>query len=339
MTSGSRAGTRVMGSVRSADGKGVVRMEDRFDTDIEDLWSALTKPERLARWIGEVEGDLRLGGEFRARFTSTWEGPGRVDVCGPPHRLLVTMSPGQDDETVIEAWLVADGDKTVLVAEERGLPLDKLAAYGAGWQAHVEDLGSYLAGREAADWRARWVELTPPYADLAGNPLWQAERTTLMSFLEAQRRSVLAIVEGLDDEGVRKVVVPSGWTPLGLIEHLAHAERFWFQQVLTGRAEALPWPATEEEARDEPGAFVTSHPVQEVFDFYRRQCALSDEAVGRTALMAAPAGEVPSWLEVAEDVHTTRDIILHMIEETARHAGHLDLARELIDGATGLGPR
>ncbi len=47
---------------------GVVRMQDRFDTGIDDLWSALTDPPRLARWLGEVEGDLRLGGEFRARF-------------------------------------------------------------------------------------------------------------------------------------------------------------------------------------------------------------------------------------------------------------------------------
>ena len=73
-----------------ADGKGVVSMEDRFDTDIDDLWSAMTDPGRLARWLGEVEGDLRLGGEFRARFfASGWEGTGRVEVCEPPRRLLV----------------------------------------------------------------------------------------------------------------------------------------------------------------------------------------------------------------------------------------------------------
>ena len=93
-----------------------------------------------------MEGDLRLGGEFRASFTSGWEGPGRVDVCEPPQRLLVTMEPGQEDETVIEALLVADGDQTRLVVEERGLPLDELAAHGAGWQVHVEDLAAHLVG-------------------------------------------------------------------------------------------------------------------------------------------------------------------------------------------------
>jgi uncharacterized protein YndB with AHSA1/START domain len=151
------------GSLRAVDGKAVVRMEDVFDTGIDDLWSALTDPQRLARWIARVEGDLRLGGEFRASFTSGWEGPGRVDVCDPPRRLLVTMSQDEDDDTVIAAELVPDGDQTRLVVEERGLPLDEAAAHGAGWQAHVEDLAAHLAGRPPADWRTRWTELTPAY--------------------------------------------------------------------------------------------------------------------------------------------------------------------------------
>src|SRR5436190_19309225 len=66
MTSNARGGDRILGSLGSADGKGIVRMEDRFDTDIDDLWSALTDPRRLARWYGQVEGDLRRGGEFHA---------------------------------------------------------------------------------------------------------------------------------------------------------------------------------------------------------------------------------------------------------------------------------
>ena len=107
-------------------------MQDRFDTDIDDLWSALTDPGRLARWMGEVEGDLRLGGEYRARFfASGWEGTGRVEACEPPRRLLLlTKRPGQRDEQVIEATLAADDDQTILVWEERGMPLDLLAAHG-----------------------------------------------------------------------------------------------------------------------------------------------------------------------------------------------------------------
>ena len=163
MSNGTRADTHVVGTLGSVDGAGVVRMEDHYDTGIDDLWSALTDPQRLARWIADVEGDLRVGGEFRASFTSGWEGSGRVDVCEPPRRLRVIMAPGQKDQTVIEAELVAEGGQTSLVVEERGLPLDELAAHGAGWQAHVEDLAAHLARRERTDWRTRWTQLTPAY--------------------------------------------------------------------------------------------------------------------------------------------------------------------------------
>jgi len=84
MTSNAGGGGRILGSLRSANGKGIVRMEDRYDTNIGDLWSALVDPRRLARWLGDIEGDLRLGGEFRARFfASGWEGTGRVEACEP----------------------------------------------------------------------------------------------------------------------------------------------------------------------------------------------------------------------------------------------------------------
>jgi len=171
MTSNARGSARILGSLRSAGGKGIVRMEDRFDTDIDDLWSALTDPHRLARWLGEFEGDLRLGGEFSAHFfASGWEGTGRVEACEPPQRLLVmTKHRDQTDEHTIEATLTADGDQTILVLEERGMPLDQLAAYGAGIQVHVEDLAAHVAGRERCDADARWNELLPAYQDLAPN--------------------------------------------------------------------------------------------------------------------------------------------------------------------------
>jgi uncharacterized protein YndB with AHSA1/START domain len=170
MTSNEGTGHRILGRLRSADGKGVVRMEDRFNTDIDDLWSALTDPCRLARWLGEVAGDLRLGGEFRARFSDGWEGTGRVEACEPPRRLLVlTTSPGRPNEHFMEARLTADGDQTILVWEERGMPLELLAASGVGIQVHVEDLAAHVAGRERGDVDARWLELQPAYEDLAAN--------------------------------------------------------------------------------------------------------------------------------------------------------------------------
>jgi hypothetical protein len=75
--------------------------------------------------------------------------------------------PGQPDEGSIEISLGADGDQTLLVWEERGMPLRHLAAYGAGIQVHVEDLAAHLAGRERDDTEARWDELLPAYTELA----------------------------------------------------------------------------------------------------------------------------------------------------------------------------
>ena len=169
MTSSTPPGTRILGSLRTADGKGVVRMQDRYDTDIDDLWSAITNPRRIARWLGEVEGDLRLGGEYRFRFFASGpEGTGRVEACEPPRRLLlVTAQPGQPGDHFMEATLTADGDQTLLVLEERGMPLDHLAGYGSGIQVHVEDLAAHLAGRDRCDAAARWAELLPAYEDLA----------------------------------------------------------------------------------------------------------------------------------------------------------------------------
>jgi uncharacterized protein YndB with AHSA1/START domain len=175
MTNTGRAGDRILGDVRSVDGTGIVRMQDRYDTDIEDLWSALTDPRRLARWLGTIEGDLQLGGEFRAHFfASGWEGTGRVQACDPPNRLLVvtnqaaeaedtavTAQPAAESDHTIEVSLTADGSQTILVWEERGMPPELLAAYGAGIQVHVEDLAAYLSGRDRCDAQARWSELEP----------------------------------------------------------------------------------------------------------------------------------------------------------------------------------
>jgi len=97
---------------------------------------------------------------------------GRVDACEPPQRLMVTMHdpdarPGQPAYTVIEAWLTADGGQTVLVVEDRGLPLPLLPAYGAGVQIHVENLAAHIAGREPGDTESRWAELLPTYEAMA----------------------------------------------------------------------------------------------------------------------------------------------------------------------------
>ena len=132
---------------------------------------------------------------------------------------------------------------------------------------------------------------------------------------------MLAVLEGLDDAALRTAVLPSGWTPLGLVAHLGDAERHWFQDVLTGSS-----------------APVGELPPSRSFDYYREQCSLSDAVIEATPLDAPP--RVPHEEEpLASQTTDLRRIILHMIEETARHAGHLDVVRELVDGRTGLGPR
>jgi uncharacterized protein YndB with AHSA1/START domain len=180
MTSNASPGTRILGSLNSADGVGVVRIEDRYDTDIDDLWSALTDPARLARWHSEVTGDLRPGGQFRMYLAADdLELIGRIEDCDPPRRLLLTERETEESyrkgqgappfDARVEATLAPHGHQTVLVIEVRGMPLDKIAFYGAGWQIHAENLAAYLAGEEPADAEARWEELVPPYQELAAD--------------------------------------------------------------------------------------------------------------------------------------------------------------------------
>ncbi len=164
----------ILGVLTLAGGRGMVRLEERLATPIREVWSAITDPSRLAAWHALVEGDLRLGGEFRIFVEADdWEGTGRVTACEPPRRLSVTSRESEEswrggrgaapfDESV-EVRLEPDGDGTAITVEVSGLPLEPLAAYGAGWQIHLENLASHLAGRTPGDTEARWGALIPAY--------------------------------------------------------------------------------------------------------------------------------------------------------------------------------
>src|SRR5262249_41138859 len=146
----------------------------------------------------------------------------------------------------------------------------------------------------------------------------------------------LSVVQRLDEEAWHKSVVPSGWTPAGMVEHLGDAERHWFQRVVTGTEIELAW----DEGRppyDPEAAFTCDRPAAQAVGYYRDQCARSDAVLAVTPLSASPKGRHgdPAMAEPAD----VRWIVLHMIEETACHAGHLDIARELLDGRTNLGLR
>ncbi len=168
-------GTEVEGTLHAAEGAGTVRMVARYPTGVDDLWSALTDPARVACWYATVEGDLTVGGEFTATVPATgWDGRGRIDACEPPRYLAVTMWEPDGPPGVVTAALAAEGDATVLVLERRGVAPDLLWAYGAGWHEHLEDLGSHLAGRPVPDWAARgdarFDELTPRYRAMPVDP-------------------------------------------------------------------------------------------------------------------------------------------------------------------------
>jgi uncharacterized protein YndB with AHSA1/START domain len=178
MTSDAPGSSRILGSLRSEDGKGVVRIHHRYDTDIDDLWAAITHPARLAGWYAQVDGDLRPGGAIHIYVRADdWEGTGRVEACESPRRLLVTTRESDESwqkgqgmppyDSAIEATLAADGGHTELVIEVKGMPLEAVAFYGVGWQIHGENLAAYLAGRERDNSEARWNDLLPAYQALA----------------------------------------------------------------------------------------------------------------------------------------------------------------------------
>lgn len=165
MTSNTSESKRILGSLRAENGVGVVRIEERFDTGIDEVWSALTEPARIAQWYADVDGDLRVGGEFKTHvFASGAEGTWLVAACDAPRAFTLVSTESEDSH---QLTLTADGDGTVLVYEHHGVPLDLLFAYGAGEQIHVEDLGAHLAGRERVDDEARWAALESVYRPLA----------------------------------------------------------------------------------------------------------------------------------------------------------------------------
>lgn len=166
----------------------------------------------------------------------------------------------------------------------------------------------------------------------------EASDEMLRGFLRAQRESVLAIVEGLSEEAWHRSVVPTGWTPAGMVEHLGGAEWHWFQGVVAGRQPEMPADVDEDQPPYDPMSvvFTSDAPAAEVVAFYRDQCAESEAVLAATPLSAPPRGKH----DLGEfETPNVRWVVLHMIEETARHAGHLDMARELLDGKVRLGGR
>lgn len=155
-----------------------------------------------------------------------------------------------------------------------------------------------------------------------------AEMALLRRRLDGQRRHVLGILEGLSDEQLRRPMLPSGWHCLAMVRHLTVAdEHYWFRCVVGGESlDTFPqgpgadWKVGPDESADM------------VLGLYRRGIELSDEIIAATGLDDPPRQPDPVWAEWGMEFPDLRAIMLHVIIETAAHAGHLDAVRELIDG-------
>ena len=164
-------------------------------------------------------------------------------------------------------------------------------------------------------------------------PTPDRQTTTLLSYLNAQRHHVLGILEGLDDEALRRPVLPSGWTCLGLVQHLAlDVERFWFRGAVAAEQTVIDAVAGETEDAWHVGAEIST---QTVLDRYRQEIDLANAIITRTPLDATPAWW-PRELFGDWRLADLREVMLHVMTETACHAGQLDAVRELIDGRTWL---
>jgi uncharacterized damage-inducible protein DinB len=156
-------------------------------------------------------------------------------------------------------------------------------------------------------------------------PFTGAEKESLKVALDRHRDTILWKLEGLDDEQLRRPMVPSGTSLLGLVKHLAAVEYGWFCDTFGRDAEPLPFDDDDPDAdlRIEPG-----ETTEDVLAFYDRARAAADQAIDE--LDVEDTGT--AWFGEAV---TMRWVLIHMVEETARHAGHVDILRELIDGMAG----
>jgi uncharacterized damage-inducible protein DinB len=156
-------------------------------------------------------------------------------------------------------------------------------------------------------------------------PFTGGEKESLQVCLDRHRDVVLWKIDGLDDEQLRRPMTPSGTSLLGLVKHLAAVEYEWFCHTFGRETEPLPFDEADENAdlRVEP-----HESAAEIVKFYRRARASADRVIGELDLDDQGA----AWFGGTVSM---RWVLIHMIEETARHAGHMDILRELIDGATG----
>lgn len=154
------------------------------------------------------------------------------------------------------------------------------------------------------------------------------ERDLLLGRLAGQRRHVLAQVEGLSDAQLRQPVLPSGWSCLGLLRHLTLSdERYWFGVVMAGQPLDF-WP----EGTNADWIVADDESAESIISAYRDAVEQSDAIIAGLSLDDPPATVEPWWAESGQSFPDLRTVLVHVLVETATHAGHLDAVRELLDG-------
>lgn len=158
-------------------------------------------------------------------------------------------------------------------------------------------------------------------------------KADLRRYLQAARESLLWKLEGLSEYDVRRPLVPTGTNLLGLVKHVASVEAGYFGETFDRPFdEPLPWLADDAEPNADMWA-TADEPREQIIGLYHRVWAHSDATIDALAVDAI--GHVPWWAPDRSEV-TLHRILVHMVAETDRHAGHADIVRELIDGAVGL---
>jgi hypothetical protein len=156
-------------------------------------------------------------------------------------------------------------------------------------------------------------------------PFTGGEKQSLQVSLDRHRDAVLWKLEGLDDQALRRPMTPSGTNLIGLVKHLASVEYSWFCHTFGRQTEPLPFD------EEDPDADLRARPeetTEEILAFYGRARAAADRVIEELELDALGT----AWFG---DAVSLRWVLIHLVEETARHAGHVDIVRELIDGMTG----
>ena len=158
-------------------------------------------------------------------------------------------------------------------------------------------------------------------------------KAELRHYLQSARDTLLWKLDGLSEYDLRRPLVPTGTNLLGLVKHVASVEAGYFGVVFSRPfAEPMPWMETDSEPNDDMWATLTQT-REWVTDFYRRVWAHSDATI--EALPLDAPGAVPWWPAEHNQV-TLHQILVHVVAETHRHAGHADVVRELIDGTVGM---